>query len=292
MKRRTRSTRCRSTCTPRRGSSRPGIACASKSRQLQLFPRFDRNLNTGGRNYDETTWRVAKNAIHHSAAHPSRLVLPVVRYALADGSGRSREASGRPSTTLAGGTWLIACSASAVMLSDGLTPGLAGIVDAVADQQVLVAEGAVARVDHAASRVGADGARRRGCARWSGCWRPPRGRSMCAIAAGVLARATRPLAFATAMKVGLGFVRVLLRAQPEPPKQAGAAARKAIALSLVCITSTTSERRLQPDGPEPAQRTQRMPEDARQQHERPREARAVAGERREQQRHEVARRWP
>lgn len=43
------------------------------------FPRFDRNLNTGGRNYDETTWRVAKNAIHHSAAHPSRLVLPVVR---------------------------------------------------------------------------------------------------------------------------------------------------------------------------------------------------------------------
>jgi len=23
------------------------------------FPRFDRNLNTGGRNYDETTWMVA-----------------------------------------------------------------------------------------------------------------------------------------------------------------------------------------------------------------------------------------
>ncbi|MBK7834245.1 MAG: hypothetical protein IPJ56_18220 [Gemmatimonadetes bacterium] len=30
------------------------------------FPRFDRNLNTGGRNYDETTWRVARNAVHHS----------------------------------------------------------------------------------------------------------------------------------------------------------------------------------------------------------------------------------
>jgi hypothetical protein len=26
-----------------------------------------------------------------------------------------------------GGTWLIACSASAVMLSDGFTPGFAGI---------------------------------------------------------------------------------------------------------------------------------------------------------------------
>ena len=42
------------------------------------FPRFDRNLNTGGRNYDETTWRVAKNSIHHTAAHPSRLILPVI----------------------------------------------------------------------------------------------------------------------------------------------------------------------------------------------------------------------
>jgi uncharacterized protein len=42
------------------------------------FPRFDRNLNTGGRNYDETTWRVAKNTVHHSASHLSRLVLPVV----------------------------------------------------------------------------------------------------------------------------------------------------------------------------------------------------------------------
>ena len=43
------------------------------------FPRFDRNLNTGGRNYDETTWRVAKNSVHHSAPHLSRIMLPVVR---------------------------------------------------------------------------------------------------------------------------------------------------------------------------------------------------------------------
>jgi putative CocE/NonD family hydrolase len=43
------------------------------------FPRFDRNLNTGGRNYDETTWRSATNSVHHSPAHASRLILPVVK---------------------------------------------------------------------------------------------------------------------------------------------------------------------------------------------------------------------
>jgi len=43
------------------------------------FPRFDRNLNTGGKNYDETTWRKAKNSIHHEAANASRLILPVVK---------------------------------------------------------------------------------------------------------------------------------------------------------------------------------------------------------------------
>ncbi len=42
------------------------------------FPRFDRNLNTGGRNYDETTWRVAKNTVHHSTPNVSRIVLPVM----------------------------------------------------------------------------------------------------------------------------------------------------------------------------------------------------------------------
>jgi hypothetical protein len=43
------------------------------------FPRFDRNLNTGGKNYDETKWVVAHNAVHHTAAYPSQLLLPVVR---------------------------------------------------------------------------------------------------------------------------------------------------------------------------------------------------------------------
>ncbi len=43
------------------------------------FPRFDRNLNTGGRNYDETTWLVAQNGVHHSSTHPSYLRLPTVQ---------------------------------------------------------------------------------------------------------------------------------------------------------------------------------------------------------------------
>ncbi len=42
------------------------------------FPRYDRNLNTGGNNYDETEWRVANNVVHHSAEHPSRIVLPAL----------------------------------------------------------------------------------------------------------------------------------------------------------------------------------------------------------------------
>jgi uncharacterized protein len=42
------------------------------------FPTFDRNLNTGGDNVTETEWRIAENAIHHSPAHPSHLLLPVV----------------------------------------------------------------------------------------------------------------------------------------------------------------------------------------------------------------------
>ena len=44
------------------------------------FPRFDRNLNTGGNNYDETTGRVAHTAIHHSEQYPSTLTLSVVKH--------------------------------------------------------------------------------------------------------------------------------------------------------------------------------------------------------------------
>jgi putative CocE/NonD family hydrolase len=42
------------------------------------FPRFDRNLNTGGNNYDETTGVVAHTSIHHSAAYPSTITVTVV----------------------------------------------------------------------------------------------------------------------------------------------------------------------------------------------------------------------
>jgi uncharacterized protein len=43
------------------------------------FPRFDRNLNTGGRNYDEATGVVAHNAVHHSRAYPSSITISVVK---------------------------------------------------------------------------------------------------------------------------------------------------------------------------------------------------------------------
>lgn len=42
------------------------------------FPRFDRNLNTGGHNYDETAWVVATNTVHHTSRHPSHVLLPIV----------------------------------------------------------------------------------------------------------------------------------------------------------------------------------------------------------------------
>jgi putative CocE/NonD family hydrolase len=42
------------------------------------FPRFDRNLNTGGNNYDETEWVVTENTLHHSDKYPSHLLLPVI----------------------------------------------------------------------------------------------------------------------------------------------------------------------------------------------------------------------
>lgn len=43
------------------------------------FPRFDRNLNTGGNNYDEATGLVAHNAVHHSRVYPSAVTLTMVK---------------------------------------------------------------------------------------------------------------------------------------------------------------------------------------------------------------------
>ena len=48
------------------------------------FPHFERNLNTGGNNYDEKDGVVAHNVIHHAPAYLSRIVVPVVR----EGAGR------------------------------------------------------------------------------------------------------------------------------------------------------------------------------------------------------------
>ncbi len=42
------------------------------------FPRFDRNLNTGGKNYDEVNGVVAHNEVHHSPEYPSQITVTVV----------------------------------------------------------------------------------------------------------------------------------------------------------------------------------------------------------------------
>jgi uncharacterized protein len=43
------------------------------------FPRFDRNLNTGGNNYDEAQGVVAHNSVHHSKLYPSQITVTVVK---------------------------------------------------------------------------------------------------------------------------------------------------------------------------------------------------------------------
>ncbi len=50
------------------------------------FPHFERNLNTGGNNYDEKDPLVAHNVLHHGAQYPSSIVLPVVSAAPAAGT--------------------------------------------------------------------------------------------------------------------------------------------------------------------------------------------------------------
>jgi uncharacterized protein len=43
------------------------------------FPRFDRNLNTGGDNYNESQGIVAHSEVHHSTQYPSSITLSVVK---------------------------------------------------------------------------------------------------------------------------------------------------------------------------------------------------------------------
>jgi hypothetical protein len=52
------------------------------------FPRFDRNLNTGGRNYDESKGVVARNAVHHSKLYPSQITVTVVKRSAPSTAGR------------------------------------------------------------------------------------------------------------------------------------------------------------------------------------------------------------
>jgi putative CocE/NonD family hydrolase len=42
------------------------------------FPRFDRNLNTGGNNEEDSRWVVAHNTIHHDVSRPSSITFTVV----------------------------------------------------------------------------------------------------------------------------------------------------------------------------------------------------------------------
>jgi uncharacterized protein len=51
------------------------------------FPRFDRNLNTGGNNYDEDKGVIAHNSVHHSKQYPSQVVVTLVKHAARSGSG-------------------------------------------------------------------------------------------------------------------------------------------------------------------------------------------------------------
>jgi predicted acyl esterase len=41
------------------------------------FPRFDRNLNTGGNNYNESKSVTVQNAIHHTKVYPSVVKIPI-----------------------------------------------------------------------------------------------------------------------------------------------------------------------------------------------------------------------
>jgi uncharacterized protein len=51
------------------------------------FPRYDRNLNTGGPFGEESDPRVARNTVFHDAARPSHLLLPLLPTPRASGAG-------------------------------------------------------------------------------------------------------------------------------------------------------------------------------------------------------------
>ena len=57
--------------------------CFKKGHRIRIeisssnFPRFSRNLNTGGNNFDESEGIIANNKIHHSKDFNSYIELPI-----------------------------------------------------------------------------------------------------------------------------------------------------------------------------------------------------------------------
>src|SRR2546423_949267 len=51
------------------------------------FPRFDRNLNTGGKNYDEEKGVIAHDSVHHSKQYPSQVTVTIVKHAAGASAG-------------------------------------------------------------------------------------------------------------------------------------------------------------------------------------------------------------
>ena len=62
------------TCTRLASGHRLRVEVSSSA-----FPKFDRNLNTGGPLGKESSGSVANQTIYHDRAHPSHIVIPVVR---------------------------------------------------------------------------------------------------------------------------------------------------------------------------------------------------------------------
>jgi uncharacterized protein len=58
------------------------------------FPRFDRNLNTGGNNYDESKGIIANNVVHHSKQYPSSVTISVVKPAASSSAPRTSADAG------------------------------------------------------------------------------------------------------------------------------------------------------------------------------------------------------
>ena len=59
-----------------------GVARVRYAYQIEVniasFPQWERNSTTGGNICDETTYMVARNAVHFGPERPAALILPVV----------------------------------------------------------------------------------------------------------------------------------------------------------------------------------------------------------------------